>query len=157
MKRFFKVPQLILGIAFGSSIPMIFMLEKGEITIDGILIYIATILWAVAYDTYYAMADKKDDLKIGVKSSAIFFGDKDYIFASYIQMIVIGIFFILGILNSFNLIYFLLLFCSVVFILYQRELVKNRVPFQCISAFENNNLLGLTLTFGLLSNYIFLS
>ena len=157
MKRFFKVPQLILGIAFGSSIPMVFILEKGEITYDCILLYLATILWAVAYDTYYAMADKKDDLKIGVKSSAVFFGEQDYIYAFYIQLIVIAIFLIIGITNSFSTVFYLSLFVSLLFILYQRGLAKHRIPFQCISAFENNNLFGLTITFGLIFNYIFIS
>ena len=63
-KRYFKIPQLILGMAFGSSIPMVFILEKGEIDFNCILLYILTIAWAIVYDTYYAMADKKDDKKI---------------------------------------------------------------------------------------------
>ncbi len=76
-KRYFKMPRLILGMAFGSSIPMVFMLEKGFIDINCIILYILTIIWAIVYDTYYVMADKDDDKKIGIKSSALFFVEKD--------------------------------------------------------------------------------
>ncbi len=69
------MPQLILGLAFGSSIPMVFIIETGEMNINCFLLYFLTVIWAIVYDTYYAMADKKDDHKIGVQSSAIFFGD----------------------------------------------------------------------------------
>ena len=86
-----------------------------------------------------------------------FRGDQDYIYAFYIQLIVIAIFLIIGITNSFNTLFYLSLFVSLLFILYQRGLAKHRIPFQCISAFENNNLFGLTITFGLIFNYIFVS
>ena len=75
-KRYFKIPQLILGMAFGSSIPMVFILEKGAIDYNCIVLYILTISWAVVYDTYYAMADKKDEKKKGVNSTPLFFGNK---------------------------------------------------------------------------------
>ena len=76
-KRYFKLPQLVLGLAFGSSIPMVFILERNAIDFNCLLLYFITISWAIVYDTYYAMADKKDDKKLGLKSSAIFFGDND--------------------------------------------------------------------------------
>ncbi len=153
-KRYFKIPQLILGMAFGSSIPMVFILEKGQIDFDCILLYILTIAWAIVYDTYYAMADKKDDKKIGIKSSAIFFGENDIRYALNIHYFVLMCFVALGIINSFNLIYYVFLLISLLSIIYQHLLVVSRKPYQCVSAFENNNIFGLIITFGLLFTYI---
>ena len=153
-KRYFKIPQLILGMAFGSSIPMVFILEKGLIDFDCILLYILTIAWAIVYDTYYAMADKKDDKKIGVKSSAIFFGENDIRYALNIHYFVLMCFITLGIINSFNLIYYVFLLISLLSVIYQHLLVVSRKPYQCVSAFENNNIFGLIITFGLLFTYI---
>ncbi len=153
-KRYFKLPQLILGLAFGSSIPMIYILEKNLIDLNCILIYLTTVLWAIVYDTYYAMADKKDDLKLGVKSSAIFFGENDIKYTLYIHYIVILLFLIVGLINNFNMIYYLFIFISLMSVLYQNLLVRNRLPYQCIAAFENNNIFGLIITFGLISNYL---
>jgi 4-hydroxybenzoate polyprenyltransferase len=153
-KRYFKIPQLILGMAFGSSIPMVFILEKGQIDFDCILLYILTIAWAIVYDTYYAMADKKDDKKIGVKSSALFFGENDIRYALNIHYFVLMCFITLGIINSFNLIYYVFLLISLLSVIYQHLLVISRKPYQCVSAFENNNIFGLIITFGLLFTYI---
>ena len=153
-KRYFKIPQLILGLAFGSSIPMVFILEKDMIDTNCILLYIITIMWAITYDTYYAMADKKDDKKIGIKSSAIFFGDKDIIYSLVLHYLALSLFVMIGILNSFSMIYYFFLLMSALCIIYQHLLVKNRIPYQCISAFENNNIFGLIISFGLILNYL---
>ena len=153
-KRYFKLPQLVLGLAFGSSIPMVFVLEKGEGDFNCIALYILTIAWAIVYDTYYAMADKDDDRKIGIKSSALFFGDNDITYSLKLHYIVILNFIVLGIINSFNIIYYIFIFFSLLCVIYQNLLVKSRKPYQCISAFENNNIFGLIITFGLIFNYI---
>ena len=153
-KRYFKIPQLVLGIAFGSSIPMVFVLEKGHIDFNCILLYILTIAWAVVYDTYYAMADKKDDKKIGIKSSALFFGDKDIAYALNLHLFVIFCFILLGLFNKYGFLYYIFVGISLLSVTYQHLLVKSRKPYQCISAFENNNIFGLIITFGLLFNYI---
>ncbi len=153
-KRYFKIPQLILGLAFGSSIPMVFILEKDMIDTNCILLYIITIMWAVTYDTYYAMADKKDDKKIGIKSSALFFGDKDIVYSVVLHYLALGLFIVIGVLNSFSIIYYFFLLISALCIIYQHLLVRNRIPYQCISAFENNNIFGLIISFGLILNYL---
>ena len=153
-KRYFKIPQLILGLAFGSSIPMVFILEQGVIDANCILLYIITIMWAVTYDTYYAMADKKDDKKIGIKSSALFFGDKDIVYSVVLHYLALGLFIVIGVLNSFSIIYYFFLLISALCIIYQHLLVRNRIPYQCISAFENNNIFGLIISFGLILNYL---
>ena len=153
-KRYFKLPQLVLGLAFGSSIPMVFVLEKGVIDFNCIALYILTIAWAIVYDTYYAMADKKDDKKIGIKSSALFFGEKDISYALNIHLFIIVGFILLGLVNNYEFSYYFFIVISMFSVIYQHLLVRSRKPYQCISAFENNNIFGLIITFGLLFNYI---
>ena len=154
MKRYIKVPQLVLGLAFGSSIPMVFIVEIGEVNFNCFLLYLTTVIWAVVYDTYYAMADKRDDKKIGIQSSAIFFGENDIKYSLYLHFVVLSLFFILGLINKFDLIFFIALFLSSITVIYQNLLARKRIPYQCISAFENNNIFGLIVTFGLIFNYL---
>ena len=154
MKRYFKMPQLILGLAFGSSIPMVFIIETGEMDFNCFLLYFLTVIWAIVYDTYYAMADKNDDNKIGVQSSAIFFGDNDIKISKNLHYLVIVVFLLIGLLNNFNLFFYFFILLSCLCIIYQNLLVSNRIPYQCISAFENNNIFGLIVTFGLIFNYL---
>ena len=154
-KRLIKIPQLILGIAFGSSIPMVYMVQVGEVNASCILLYLATISWAVSYDTYYAIADKLDDLKIGNKSSAILFGENDINTPYWLQMLTIILMIFVGLINNLNLFFYLALFIAILLCLYQKILVVNRKPYQCIAAFENNNYFGLIIFFGLLLNYLY--
>ena len=154
-KRYIKIPQLILGIAFGSSIPMVYIVETGETSFSCLLIYLATISWAIAYDTYYAIADKKDDIKIGNKSSAILFGEKDIIYPFYFHIITLVILVAVGVINNLGIIFYFSLALALVVSTYQKILVSNRLPYQCISAFENNNIFGLIIFFGLLLSYLY--
>ena len=154
-KRYIKIPQLVLGIAFGSSIPMVYIVETGETSLSCLLIYLATISWAIAYDTYYAIADKKDDIKIGNKSSAILFGEKDIIYPFYFHIITLVILVAVGIINNLGIIFYFSLTLALLVSTYQKILVSNRLPYQCISAFENNNIFGLIIFFGLLLSYLY--
>jgi 4-hydroxybenzoate polyprenyltransferase len=154
-KRIIKIPQLILGIAFGSSIPMVYIAEIGSVNTSGILLYLATISWAIAYDTYYAIADKTDDLKIGNKSSAILFGAKDISYPFYLHSLTLILLFIIGLINDLKLFFYISLFIALMFSIYQKILATKRIPYQCISAFENNNYFGLIIFFGLLLSYIY--
>ena len=154
-KRLIKIPQLILGIAFGSSIPMVYIVQVGEVNASCILLYLATISWAISYDTYYAIADKLDDLKIGNKSSAILFGENDINAPYWLQMLTIILMLFVGLINNLNLFFYLALFIAILLCLYQKILVVNRKPYQCIAAFENNNYFGLIIFFGLLLNYLY--
>jgi 4-hydroxybenzoate polyprenyltransferase len=154
-KRLIKIPQLILGIAFGSSIPMVYMVQVGEVNASCILLYLATISWAVSYDTYYAIADKLDDLKIGNKSSAILFGENDINTPYWLQMLTISLMIFVGLINNLNLYFYLALLIATLLCLYQKILVRNRKPYQCIAAFENNNYFGLIIFFGLLLSYLY--
>ena len=154
-KRYIKIPQLVLGIAFGSSIPMVYIVETGETSLSCLLIYLATISWAIAYDTYYAIADKKDDIKIGNKSSAILFGEKDTIYPFYFHILTLVILMIVGVINNLGLMFYFSLALALLVSTYQKILVSNRLPYQCISAFENNNIFGLIVFFGLLLSYLY--
>lgn len=153
-KRVLKIPQLILGIAFGSSVPMAYISQSGSINISCLLIFLATVAWAIAYDTYYAIADKKDDLKIGNKSSAILFGDKDIYYPFFFHIISLLLLSIVGILNNLNFIFYFSLLIAMLTCIYQKTLASKRIPYQCISAFENNNFFGLIIFFGLILNYL---
>ena len=154
-KRYIKIPQLVLGIAFGSSIPMVYIMETGETSLSCLLIYLATISWAIAYDTYYAIADKKDDIKIGNKSSAILFGEKDTTYPFYFHVLTLVILMVVGVINNLGLIFYFSLTLALLVSTYQKILVLNRLPYQCISAFENNNIFGLIVFFGLLLSYLY--
>ena len=154
-KRVIKIPQLILGVAFGSSIPMVYIVQIGEVDTSCILLYLATISWAISYDTYYAIADKQDDIKIGNKSSAILFGNYDIHAPYWLQMLTITLLIIVGLINNLNLIFYVALFLATLICIYQKILVSSRKPYQCISAFENNNYFGLIIFFGLLLSYLY--
>jgi 4-hydroxybenzoate polyprenyltransferase len=154
-KRVIKIPQLILGVAFGSSIPMVYIVQIGEVNTSCILLYLATISWAISYDTYYAIADKLDDIKIGNKSSAILFGNNDILAPYWLQMLTIALLIIVGLINNLNLIFYVALFLATIVCIYQKVLVSSRKPYQCISAFENNNYFGLIIFFGLLLSYLY--
>ena len=154
-KRYIKIPQLVLGIAFGSSIPMVYIVETGETSFSCLLVYLATITWAIAYDTYYAIADKSDDIKIGNKSSAILFGEKDIAYPFYFHVVTLLILVVVGIINGLGLIFYFSLMLALLISIYQKILVSKRLPYQCISAFENNNIFGLIIFFGLLLSYLY--
>ena len=154
-KRYIKIPQLVLGIAFGSSIPMVYIVETGETSFSCLLFYLATITWAIAYDTYYAIADKCDDIKIGNKSSAILFGEKDIAYPFYFHVVTLLILVVVGIINGLGLIFYFSLMLALLISIYQKILVSKRLPYQCISAFENNNIFGLIIFFGLLLSYLY--
>lgn len=149
MKRVTYFPQVVLGAAFSMAIPMTFAAVKNEIPESAWLIYIANLLWVLAYDTLYAMVDKKDDLKVGIKSTAIFFGEADLQIIATIQS-----FFIFGMLlvgSRFELnfwYYFCLLFASAL-IVWQLYYCRKREPQKCFKAFLNNNWVGAIIFLGI--------
>ena len=134
---------------------MVYIVETGETNLSCLLIYLATISWAIAYDTYYAIADKKDDIKIGNKSSAILFGEKDTIYPFYFHILTLVILVAVGVINNLGIIFYFSLALALLVSTYQKILVSNRLPYQCISAFENNNIFGLIIFFGLLLSYLY--
>lgn len=145
MKRITGYPQLILGLAFAWSIPMAYMQVTDHLSAETWILFGSVIAWVVAYDTQYAMADISDDLKIGVKSSAISFGKYDKFIICFLQLICVCGFVILGLMHNFSLVYYTILSLTLVLIIYQQWLIKDRLPKNCMAAFLNNNYLGALL------------
>ncbi|MGH8560297.1 MAG: 4-hydroxybenzoate octaprenyltransferase [Methylococcales bacterium] len=153
MKRYTHLPQIYLGVAFGWAIPMVFAAQTESLPRSAWLLYIATILWALAYDTMYAMVDREEDLKIGVKSTAILFGDLDRIFIAIIQALVILTLYLAGDNESFGYSYHTGLIAAAVFVVYQQTLIFDRSPEGCFKAFLNNNWFGAMVFLGILMQY----
>lgn len=153
MKRFHYMPQVHLGAAFGWAAPMAFTAQANEITQITWLIFMATVLWATAYDTMYAMADREDDLKIGVKSTAILFGDADKLIIGLLQALLILDLILIGRHSQLGLYYYLGLCIASGFAIYQQYLLKDRIPNKCFKAFLNNNWFGASVFFGIFVDY----
>jgi 4-hydroxybenzoate polyprenyltransferase len=154
MKRFTYVPQFFLGIAFSWGIPMAFAAQNNSITPIAWLLFIANILWVVVYDTIYAMVDREDDLKAGIKSTAILFDESDRLFIGILQTMLIIVLVVIGIQINANMIYYWFLLPSSGLMLYHQLLIRDRLPDQCFKAFLNNNLLGMVIYGGFIFNYL---
>jgi 4-hydroxybenzoate polyprenyltransferase len=154
MKRFTHFPQLFLGAAYGWAIPMAFAAINNRLNKEAFLLFVANLFWVLAYDTQYAMVDKKDDLQINIKSTAIYFGDHDHIFVLGTSLLALIAFGLLGEMLHFGHYYFSCLFINLVLVLYQYFLIHNRNPKQCFRAFLNNNYFGAVLFLGVVLEYI---
>ncbi|MBE28553.1 4-hydroxybenzoate octaprenyltransferase [bacterium] len=148
-KRWTNLPQLVLGAAFAMSIPMAYAAQTSNVPIEVGLIFLASIVWTLIYDTLYAMADRDEDLKIGLKSTAILFKKYDQIVITTLQVLLILIFIIMG--NAFNLgqIYYFSLFIIGIFMIYHQFLMKKRQNEEYFKAFINNNYIGMTAFAGI--------
>ena len=148
-KRWTHLPQVVLGVAFGMSVPMAFSAQTGSIPLSAGWIFLATIVWTLIYDTFYAMADRDEDIKIGVKSTAILFEKYDQIFITFLQILLIIVFVVIG--NLFNLgsIYYFSLVIILIFMIYHQLLMKKRKKELFFKAFLNNNFIGMTAFIGI--------
>lgn len=153
MKRFTYLPQLVLGAAFSWAIPMAFVAQNQHPDTICWLLYLANLLWTVAYDTQYAMADREDDLKIGVKSTAILFGDYDLLMIGLLQFLSVILFALIGYLLHFGVVWYLTLGVCVAMFGWQWRLCKDRVATHCTEAFLHNHKVGMVLFVGLLASY----
>ncbi len=153
MKRYTHLPQVVLGAAFGWSIPMAFAAVSESVPLSCWLMFLANILWAVAYDTQYAMVDRDDDLKIGIKSTAILFGRQDKLIIGILQIAVLGLMVGIGYLNQLNGAFYAAVAAAGVLFIYQQKLIANREREACFKAFLNNNYVGLVLFLGLAVSY----
>lgn len=153
MKRYHYMPQVHLGAAFGWAVPMAYTAQANEITAMTWLIFMATVLWTTAYDTMYAMADREDDLKIGVKSTAILFGDADKLIIGLIQALLMLNLVLIGNRAELGLYYYLGLVAATGFAIYQQYLIKDRDRIKCFQAFLNNNWFGLSVFAGIFIDY----
>jgi 4-hydroxybenzoate polyprenyltransferase len=152
-KRFFPLPQLYLGLCFGWAVPMAFAATLGEVPRIGWLMLVAAILWAGVYDTEYAMVDRDDDLRIGVRSSAILFADLDRFMIAVIQIMLLFALLLIGRTQKFGGAYLAGLFVGAGCFLWQQWLIRNRDPEACFEAFKNNNYFGFAVFAGVLLEY----
>ncbi|HXR90234.1 MAG TPA: 4-hydroxybenzoate octaprenyltransferase [Steroidobacteraceae bacterium] len=157
VKRFFPMPQLYLGISFGGwSVPMAFAAQTGTVPPPvAWVLYIAAVIWAAIYDTLYAMVDRDDDLKIGVKSSAILFADMDKLLIGVMQVMMLFALVLVGRNLHLGQWYRAGLIAAGVLFLYQQWLIRNREPAGCLRAFLNNHYVGLCIFIGILLDYIY--
>lgn len=154
MKRYTHLPQVVLGAAFGWSIPMAFAAVGETLPLSCWLLFLANILWAVAYDTEYAMVDRDDDLKIGVKSTAILFGRHDKLIIGILQLAVLGLMVLVGWLNALGAVFFASVAVAGALFIWQQKLIAGRERDACFKAFMNNNYVGLVLFLGLAISYL---
>lgn len=151
-KRFLAIPQAYLGIAFGFGIPMGYAAILGFIPAEGWLLLLANIFWAVAYDTEYAMVDRNDDLKIGIKTAAITFGRHDVLAVMVCYFAMIAILVAIGMFHGLGLAYDLGLASAAGLMVYHYRLIRNRGREECFKAFNNNNWVGGAIFSGILAD-----
>ncbi|MDD2723400.1 MAG: 4-hydroxybenzoate octaprenyltransferase [Methylovulum sp.] len=153
MKRYTQLPQAYLGMAFGWAVPMAFAAQTNAIPLVAWLLYMAVMLWALVYDTMYAMVDKDDDLKIGVKSTAILFGEYDRHIIAVLQAVILGLLVVVGQLEQLHWPYYLGLGVAAGLSAYQQKLIFHRDKASCFQAFLNNNWYGMAVFVGLAMAY----
>ena len=154
-KRFFPLPQFYLGLAFTWGVPMAFMAQTGRIPRVAWILFFAGIIWAAVYDTMYAMVDRKDDLRIGIKSTAILFGDADRVIIGVMQLMVLFALWLVGDEAKLGLWYRASLAAGAAFFAYQQWLIRAREPDACFRAFNNNHYFGLVVFIGLALDYLY--
>lgn len=154
MKRYTHLPQVVLGAAFSWAIPMAFAAETNSLPAIAWLLYTANLLWTVAYDTEYAMVDREDDLKIGVKSTAILFGEMDRLMIGMLQAMALFALWLLGRQLGFGGFWLAGLGVAAGLFVYQHWLMRERSRDGCFQAFLNNQWVGLAILLGLLANYL---
>ncbi|MFA5628379.1 MAG: 4-hydroxybenzoate octaprenyltransferase [Thiohalomonadaceae bacterium] len=153
-KRYTYLPQAYLGIAFGWAIPMAFAAQINALPAIAWLLFVGNILWSLIYDTMYAMADREDDLKIGVKSSAILFASYDRIIIGLLQLAMFALFVIAGLMMSMSLWFYLGLSAAAGFAVYEQYLIKERDAQRSFQAFLNNHYLGAAIFMGIVLHYL---
>jgi len=154
MKRYTYFPQVILGAAFSWGILMAFSAQTGELPRQAWLIYFINLIWTVAYDTLYAMTDRDDDLKIGIKSTAVLFGDADKLAVAGLQLLVLAGLLLLGDQLELGLSYYLGVVAAGGLFGYQQYLIRKREPKACFDAFLNNHWVGSLVFAGLFLDYL---
>jgi 4-hydroxybenzoate polyprenyltransferase len=155
IKRFLSVPQLFLGMAFGAGIPMAFAAQIERVPQVAWLVFLANILWVTVYDTMYAMVDRDDDLTIGVRSTAILFGDSDRHIIAALQVMTLVSLYLVGRIIHFGRWYEAGLAAGAMLFIYQLWLIHDRSREGCWRAFLNNNYFGMAVFIGILLEYQF--
>ncbi|HKK03721.1 MAG TPA: 4-hydroxybenzoate octaprenyltransferase [Gammaproteobacteria bacterium] len=155
LKRFTHLPQIWLGASFGWSVPMAFAAQTGAVPQLAWLMFIAVVIWAVVYDTMYAMVDREDDLQLGVRSTAILFGDADRLIIGVLQVLLLVALALVGQQAALGAWYYGALLVAAGLALWQQWLIRERRPEDCFRAFLNNHYFGMTVFIGILLHYLF--
>jgi 4-hydroxybenzoate polyprenyltransferase len=155
LKRLFPLPQAWLGAAFAWSVPMAFAEQTGSVTAVGWLLFGAVVLWTTVFDTMYAMVDRDDDLAVGVRSSAILFGQRDRLVVAVMQLASLMLLAVVGRMSGLDSWYWLGLAVAAVLALRQQWLIRDREPAACFRAFLNNNYFGIAVFAGVALDYLF--
>jgi 4-hydroxybenzoate polyprenyltransferase len=158
LKRFFPMPQLYLGISFGGwSVLMAFAAQRGSLPRERVawVLYLAAILWCAVYDTLYAMVDRDDDAKIGVRSSAVLFGDMDRLLVGAMQLLTLWALWMVGSSMHFGQWYRYGVAAAAALFLYQQYLIRHRSPEGAMAAFVNNQYVGLVVFVGIFMQYTY--
>ncbi|MDH3760252.1 MAG: 4-hydroxybenzoate octaprenyltransferase [Gammaproteobacteria bacterium] len=153
MKRFHYLPQVHLGAAFGWAVPMVFAAQTESLPKQAWLLYVVALLWAVAYDTMYSMVDRDDDLKLGMKSTAILFGESDRLMVGVFQVLFLAALILIGLDLEFSAVYYLGLVAAALLLGFQQFLIADRVPAHCFIAFLNNHWVGAVIFAGIIGHY----
>lgn len=155
MKRYTHWPQVVLGAAFAWAVPMAFAAIRNELPETAWLLFFNTVIWTTAYDTMYAMVDRDDDLRIGVKSTAVLFGNADRSIIALLQLAVVAGMVAVGYSLNFSIYYYLGLAVATGFGVYQQILIRHRERDKCFRAFLNNNWFGAAVFAGIVAHYGF--
>ncbi|AGB11237.1 4-hydroxybenzoate octaprenyltransferase [Vibrio parahaemolyticus] len=149
MKRYTHIPQLFLGLAFSWAIPMAWAAQTGELPVMVWFVFVINALWTIAYDTQYAMVDRDDDLKIGIKSTAILFGRHDKLVIGVLQLVTLAMLVGLGQFYQLGQSYYWTVLIAASLFVYQQHLIRHRERDLCFRAFLNNNYVGMVIAIGL--------
>ena len=155
IKRFFSIPQLVLGAAFGWAVPMAFAAQTGETPELAWLVFGTAMIWAVIYDTFYAMVDREDDLKVGIKSTAILFGEVDLFVIAGLQLLMLLALILIGVRAELGFWYYLSVSIAGALMARHLWLARDRQPAGCFSAFQHNHHIGLVIFVGIALHYTF--
>ncbi len=155
IKRFLSIPQFVLGAAFGWAVPMVFAAQTGGTPQLAWLVFGVALTWAVIYDTFYAMVDRDDDLKVGVKSTAILFGDVDLFVIGGLQVLMLLGLILVGLRATLGFWYFASVAIAACLMAYHLWLARDRQPAGCFAAFLHNHTIGLVIFFGIALHYAF--
>jgi 4-hydroxybenzoate polyprenyltransferase len=155
IKRFVSIPQFVLGAAFGWAVPMAFAAQTGETAQLAWLVFATAVIWAVIYDTFYAMVDRDDDLKIGVKSTAILFGDADLFVIGGLQALMLFALVFIGNMAELGFWYYCSVVIAAALMAWHQWLARGRQPAACFKVFRHNHYIGMIVFIGIVLHYTF--
>ena len=155
IKRWVSIPQFVLGAAFGWAVPMAFAAQTGETPQLAWLVFGVAVIWAVIYDTFYAMVDREDDRKLGVKSTALLFGEVDLFVIAGLQILMLAALILIGLLAELGFWYFLSVAGAAGLMAYHQWLARDRQPAGCFAAFLHNHHIGFVIFIGIVLHYAF--